>query len=90
MLYYSSNIFNKLNNKMIKISSITVLGVLVLLVASPYVGISRTWKDYILMICGLAIAIISFLLRKELHKVIKIVHEASEVKADTYVENNPQ
>ena len=79
-----------LQNQMIKISSITALGALVLLVASPYVSISRDWKNYILMVSGLAIIILSLLLRKELHKVIKIVHRAVENKADTYVENNPQ
>jgi len=75
---------------MIKISSITAIGVLVLLVASPFVSISRDWKDYILMLSGLAIIILSMMLRKELHKVIRIVHGVHEIKADTYVENNPQ
>ena len=73
-----------------KISSITALGVLVLIVASPFIAISRDWKSYIFMVCGLAIIILSLFLRKELHKVIKIVHEVAEVKTDTYVENNPQ
>jgi hypothetical protein len=75
---------------MIKISSITGLGFLILLVASPYFSISTSWKNMILMICGLAVVILSYLIRKELHKVIKIVHRATEVKSDTYVENNPQ
>ena len=75
---------------MIKISSITGLGVLILLVASPYISISRDWKNYILMASGLAIIILSLILRKELHKVIRIVHGVDEIKSDTYVENNPQ
>jgi len=75
---------------MVKISSISALGFLVLLVASPYIAISRTWKDYTLMICGLVIIILSFMIRKELHKVIRIVHGVEEVKSDTYVENHPQ
>ena len=75
---------------MVKISSITAIGVLILLVASPYVSISRDWKDYILMASGLAIIILSLMLRKELHKVIRFVHGVAETKADTYVENNPQ
>ena len=79
-----------LQNHMIKISSITALGILVLIVASPFVSISRTWKDYILMACGLVIAILSYLIRKELHKVIRIVHGVEEIKSDTYVESNPQ
>lgn len=73
-----------------KISSITAIGVLVLLVASPFIAISRDWKNYILMASGLAITILSLMLRKELHKVIRIVHSAEEIKTDTYVESNPQ
>jgi hypothetical protein len=75
---------------MIKISSITALGVLVLLVASPFVALPRNWKDWALMIFGLAIIVLSLLLRKELHKVIRIVHGVHEVKSDTYVENQPK
>jgi low affinity Fe/Cu permease len=73
-----------------KISSITAIGVLVLLVASPFMNISRTWRDYILMACGIAVIVLSLLIRKELHKVIRIVHGVEEIKSDTYVENNPQ
>jgi hypothetical protein len=73
-----------------KISSITALGALVLLVASPYIAIPSTWKDYILMLAGVAVIVLSLMLRKELHKVIRIVHGVEEIKSDTYVENNPQ
>jgi hypothetical protein len=73
-----------------KISSITALGVLVLLVSSPYIGISQDWKNYTLMIAGVIIVTLSILIRKELHQVIKIAHEAGEVKTDTYIENKPQ
>jgi FtsH-binding integral membrane protein len=73
-----------------RISSITALGVLILLVASPFVAISRDWKSYIFMVSGLVIIILSILIRKELHKVLRIVHGVEEVKSDTYVENNPQ
>ncbi len=75
---------------MIKISSISALGFLVLLFASPFIAIPRTWKDYILMLSGLGIIVLSILLRKELHKVIRIVHGVEDIKPDTYVENNPQ
>ena len=75
---------------MIKISSITGLGFLVLVVASPYFAIFGSWKNYILMISGLAIIVLSLMLRKELHKVIRIVHGVEEIKTDTYAENNPQ
>jgi FtsH-binding integral membrane protein len=75
---------------MIKISSITGLGFLILLVASPFFSISTEWKNIILMISGLAVIILSYLIRKELHKVIRIVHNVEEIKSDTYVESNPQ
>jgi FtsH-binding integral membrane protein len=75
---------------MIKISSITALGFLVLIVASPFFGVFSEWKEIILMISGLLIISLSLFIRKELHKVIRIVHRASESKSDTYVENNPQ
>lgn len=74
-----------------KISSITVLGFLIMLIASPLIAISREWKEFILIICGLAVIILSYLIRRELHQVLKFLHgeEDSSFK-DTYVENNPQ
>jgi hypothetical protein len=71
-----------------KISSITAFGFLVLFI--PYAGIPRYWVNIVLFICGLAIIILSFLIRRELYKVIRIFHGVEEVKSDTYVENNPQ
>jgi hypothetical protein len=75
-----------------KISLITFLGVLVLLVSSPYtyIGIWNEWKSYFIVVASITIIILSILIRKELHKVIKIAHEAGEVKTDTYIENKPQ
>jgi hypothetical protein len=75
---------------MVKISSITALGFLILVIPTAFIGISRDWKDYILMASGIAIIVLSLLIRQELHKVIRIVHGVEEVKPDTYVENNPQ
>lgn len=76
---------------MIKISSITALGVLILLVASPFIAIPIDWKSYVFMVCGLAIIVLSVMIRKELHKVLKVIHgETPEIIKDTYVENNPQ
>ena len=77
---------------MIKISSITALGFLIMVVASPYpfIAIPREWKDIILVVCGAGVIVLSLLIRQELHKVIRIVHGIDEYKADTYVENNPQ
>ena len=73
-----------------KISSITALGVLVLIIASPYIAITGFWKTLLLIICALAIIILSYLIRLELHRVLRIVHNEEEIKKDTYVENNPQ
>ena len=73
---------------MFKISSITALGFLTILVSVS--NIYRDWKDYILVVVGIAIIILSYLIRQELHKVIRIVHGVEEDKTDTYVENNPQ
>jgi len=67
-----------------------VLGLFIVFIVSPYASISRVWKDYILIVCGISIAVLSFLIKKELHKVIRIVHGVDEIKTDTYVESNPQ
>lgn len=73
-----------------KISSINILSVLLVLIASPYIALPRVWKEFFLVAIGLAILIISILLRRELNRVLRIVHEAREVRSDTYVENNPK
>lgn len=75
---------------MIKISSITALGVIILIVASPPFAVPSNWKDYILMLSGVAVVVLALLIRRELHKVIRLIHGAEEVKPDTYVENRPQ
>jgi hypothetical protein len=74
-----------------KRASIEKYIILILLVASPFIAISRDWKSYILMVLGLAVIIFSLTLRKELHKVLKVIHgEDKESIKDTYVENRPQ
>jgi len=74
-----------------KISTLTAAGVLVILIATPYTGVYREWKVYTLVILGLVIAILSVSIRKELHKVLKVIHgDDKESIKDTYVENNPQ
>jgi FtsH-binding integral membrane protein len=75
---------------MIKISTITALGFLVIIVASPFFAVPRSWKEIILVASGITVVVLSFLIRQELHKVIRIVHGVAEEKADTYVENNPK
>lgn len=71
-----------------KISSITALGFLIII--THFAGLYREWTDWAYIIYGLLIIILSLSLRKELHKVIRLVHGADEVKSDTYVENRPQ
>jgi len=74
-----------------KISSITALGFLVLIVASPFIAIPQEWKNYFFMIGGLAIVVLSLLIRNELHKVLRVLHsDDTELVKDTYVENNPK
>jgi hypothetical protein len=73
---------------MVKISSITVLGFLV--IVTHFMGIYREWADIAYIIYGLLIIILSLSIRKELHKVMRIVHGLEEPKVDTYVENHPQ
>lgn len=75
---------------MIKISLLTFLGFLTMLFGSPFISLPWRWKEYILVVLGFIIIISSLLLRKELHKVLKIINNTDEIKSDTYVENNPQ
>jgi FtsH-binding integral membrane protein len=75
---------------MIKISSITILGFFIALVGSPLVSIPRNMKEILLVIAGLGVIVLSFLIRRELHQVIRAFHNLDEIKSETYVENNPQ
>ena len=74
---------------MIKISSITTLGFLILLTASPFISIPKDWKNYTIILFSLIIIILSLFLRKELHKVIKALHSEDDHSSNNpYVENN--
>lgn len=75
---------------MLKISSITALGLLIAVVASPVVAIPTEWKEYIFIFAGILVFGLSIFIRKELNKVIKLVHGIEDIKVDTYAENNPQ
>ena len=76
---------------MLKITSITALGALVFLTATPFMAIFRDWKDYIFIVSGLAIVVLSIMIRRELNKVLKVLHgDETESIKDTYIENNPQ
>ncbi len=71
---------------MIKISTIFVLGILVVLV--QYTGFPLDWKNFLYIIFGLSITVLSFLIRKELDKVVKHLH-TEPVKSESYSENSP-
>jgi hypothetical protein len=73
---------------MIKISSIFVLGLLVAL--TPYSGFPIEWKNFFYIVFGLAIVIFSILIRRELHEVLRQLHNDSEIKNDTFSQNSPE
>ncbi len=63
-------------NHMIKISTIFALGILVAIV--PYqTGFTSGFKDFIYIVSGVAIAVLSYLIRKELHEVLKHLHDVN-------------
>jgi hypothetical protein len=75
---------------MIKISTIFALGIFVALI--PFLGLPNDstlpLKNILYVVSGLAITILSVLIRKELEAVIKHLH-SDVVKADTFTESNP-
>jgi len=73
---------------MVKISSIFVLGIIVLL--TPFSGFPFEWKETIYIISGLAIIVFSLLIRKELHEVLRAIHNKEDIKNDTFSESSPQ
>ncbi|MFA6341130.1 MAG: hypothetical protein WCX27_02755 [Candidatus Paceibacterota bacterium] len=72
---------------MIKISTIFGLGILVAL--TPYLGFPMGGKNFIYIVSGILIVILSFLIRRELHEVLRHLH-SDEVKTDTFSENAPK
>jgi VIT1/CCC1 family predicted Fe2+/Mn2+ transporter len=76
-----------LNHKiMIKISSIFILGIVIALI--PFSGFPKSTKDLIYIIAGLAVAALSYLIRRELHEVLRSLHN-SDLKNDTFTQNSP-
>lgn len=73
---------------MVKISSIFVLGFLVALI--PFSGFPIDWKNTFYILFGLAITVLSVLIRRELHEVLKRLHDSHEIKTDTFSQNSPQ
>lgn len=71
---------------MVKISSIFVLGLIVTFM--PFSGFPIEWEERIYIICGLLIAGLSLLIRKELHEVLRAMHRG-DIKNDTFSESSP-
>jgi hypothetical protein len=60
---------------MIKISTIFALGILIALV--PFSGFSADFKYFLYVVFGLSVSVLSYLIRKELHEVLKHLHDAT-------------
>lgn len=69
---------------MIKISTISILGFLIAL--TPYSGFPMEWKNFIYIFSGLAVAVLAYLIRRELHEVLKRLHTSTDVNATIFVE----
>ncbi len=66
---------------MIKISTIFAFGILIALI--PFSGFPRDFKDFLYVVFGLSVTVLSYLIRKELHEVLKRLH-------DTHIEGETQ
>jgi uncharacterized membrane protein len=73
---------------MVKISSIFVLGLLTALI--PFSGFPAEWKETFYILFGLAVAGLSILIRRELHEVLKRLHDSQEIKTSTFSQNSSQ
>jgi hypothetical protein len=72
---------------MVKISTIFSLGIFIAVI--PFTGFPFSVKNFLYIISGLLVTVLSLLIRKELEEVVK--HSYTEiVKTDTFSENNPK
>ena len=71
---------------MIKISTIFVFGIIVALV--PYSGFPSGTKTFFYVFSGVLIAVLSLLIRRELHEVLRVLH--GEEKNDTFSQSVPK
>jgi hypothetical protein len=72
---------------MIKISTIFGLGVLIFF--TPFLGLPMGGKNFIYIVSGLLIVILSVLIRRELHEVLRKMH-TENVSTETFSESKPQ
>ena len=75
---------------MVKISTITGLGALIVVMALGFLGFPIEWKNFIYVVSGALIVILSLMIRKELEKVVKHLYSAHTRKTDTFSESNPE
>ena len=74
---------------MIKISTITGLGVLIAITGTGLLGFPIEWKNFIYIVSGILIVVLSTLIRKELFEVIKHLH-TEVIKTDIFSESGPK
>ncbi len=76
---------------MVKISTIFALGIFIAII--PFTGFPNDSafpvKNVLYIICGLAVTILSVLIRKELEEVVKHLY-SDEVKTDTFSDSSPK
>lgn len=76
---------------MVKISTIFVLGIFIALI--PFSGFpndsSFPVKNILYILSGLAVTVLSILIRKELEEVVRNLH-SDVIKTDTFSESNPK
>jgi hypothetical protein len=71
---------------MIKISSIFALGIFVALI--QFFGLPFAWKNFLYLLSGALIVVLSILIRKELNAVLRRLH-SDTIQTDTFAESTP-
>ena len=56
----------------------------------PFTGFPYGFKMFLYIVFGLAILVLSILIRRELHEVLKTLHPGTTPKNDTFVESEPE
>lgn len=72
---------------MIKISTIFGLGILIII--TPFSGLPIGGKNFIYIVSGILIVALSFLIRRELHEVLRHIH-TENVNTETFSESKPK
>lgn len=72
---------------MVKISTIFALGLLIAVI--PFTGFPIDIKNLLYIVSGLAVTVLSVMIRKELEEVIKHLY-SDTVKTDTFAESKPK